>query len=344
MKTVINLNSDVYYKGIYWNDFQKIQEYMCENFTGDKSKYWIEDFKERYAVKPFEHALFINCGDGRFERQFIDENIAKKVTAFDISPDLISQAKKERGRRNITYLIVDANKVKFGEDQFDLVVNIAALHHVQYINRLCYILARAIKPGGYLVNFDYIGPHRNQYPFIQWLLAKSVNGKLSADVRQTPMLYPHLPTMLDTDPTEAIHSDLIIRTILRYFTIKERHDTGGGIAYLLLTHNAKLNRVSQIKLNRMIKKVLKYDQRYTRAKLVPTLFSYFIASPNKKLLIIKKRINSYQRIENTREKAAFYRRGVYSFIDYLRLVHNCPGLGEQLFLIKEYLRSVFSFR
>ena len=54
------------------------------------------------------------------------------------------------------------------------------------------------------------------------------------------MSYPHLPTMLHDDPTEAIHSELIVETLQRYFHVERFVPLGGAIAYPLLTFNARL--------------------------------------------------------------------------------------------------------
>ena len=66
---------------------------------------------------------------------------------------------------------------------------------------------------------DYVGPHRNQYTSAAWERAWSINDELPAQVRQI-MTYPDLPTMLRDDPTEAIHSELIVETLHRYFHVE----------------------------------------------------------------------------------------------------------------------------
>ena len=133
MSTVVNKNSKIYYSGKYWNDFPKVLEYMSQNFTGDKNKYWMDEFKERFAKKPLKNGLFLNCGNGWVEREFIDRKIVLKATAFDYSEELLKGAEEGRKNRQIKYLKADVNKVVFKENQFDLIVNVAALHHVQYI-------------------------------------------------------------------------------------------------------------------------------------------------------------------------------------------------------------------
>ncbi len=285
VQTVVNDNSQVYYHGQYWNDFQRVLEYMCENFTGDKNKWWVQDFKERFCQTSFEHGLVLNCGNGWVEREFIDLGMVKCVTAFDYSMDLLHIAEKEKGERPISYFQTDVNKVDFSDNQFDLVVNVASLHHVQYINRFCRIMCSTIN-----------------------------------SIKKSPIIKPHLPTMVLDDPTEAIHSELIIESVSRYFDIVERHDTGGGIAYELLTHNPKLKDVPADELDVHIEKILALDKEYTGLKRVPPLFSYFIAKPRKSVLSGKTKLEYYQKEEDLREEKARKRHGVYSNSQYFVLI------------------------
>ena len=316
-QTAVNNNSQVYYQGQYWNDFARVLEYMSENFTGDKDKWWVQDFKERFCQKPFEHGLVLNCGNGWVERQFVDLGMVKRITAFDYSMDLLRIADKDKGERPISYFQTDVNKIDFRDNEFDLIINVASLHHVQYINRFCRIMCSALTENGILVNFDYIGPHRNQYPFKQWYYINRVNRSLPDSIKKTPFVKPHLPTMLFSDPTEAIHSELIIESVSSYFDIFERHDTGGGIAYDLLTHNPKLNNVPADELDIHIQRILALDKKYTQQNRVPPLFSYFLAKPKKLVLLDKKKLNDYQTIEHLREEKARKRHGVYSNGQYL---------------------------
>ena len=320
VQTAVNDNSQAYYHGQYWNDFQLVLEYMCENFTGNKHKWWVQDFKERFCEKPFEHGLVLNCGNGWVEREFIDLGLVSRITAFDYSRDLLRIAEKEKGERPISYFQTDVNRIDFGDNQFDLIVNVASLHHVQYINRLCRIMCSTIKEDGILVNYDYIGPHRNQYPFKQWYYIKRVNRLLPDFIRKSPIAKPHLPTMIREDPTEAIHSELIIESVSRYFEIFERHDTGGGVAYQLLTHNPKLKNVPTEELDIHIGKILALDKEYTNLNRVPPLFSYFLAKPRKSVLSDEKKLASYQKTEDLREEKAHKRHGAYSYDQYFGMI------------------------
>lgn len=315
--TVVNNNFSVYYKNTYWNDIPLVREYMCANFTGDKNVWWIDEFKRKYAHKPFKKALFINCGNGRIEREFIDKKIVKSAVAFDYSTDLIKQAKKLKRKRDIKYICADANTITFKKGSFDLIVNVAGLHHIQYINSFIHCLANSLSNNGIFVNFDYIGPHRNQYTSAQWRLVQRINNQLPSSKQHPMLLYPSVPVMLEEDPTEAIHSELILQTLNRYLTLWEQHNTGGGIAYLLLTHNPNLHKKNAVS---HVKKILELDELYTRRGVVPQLFSYFIFRHNKQKIADKKIFERFQNIENRREYIARVWGGVYRYNDYISLI------------------------
>ena len=283
MKSVTPKNKNVYYQGNYWNDLPEVREYMCKNLTGDKDKWWIADIQDRFCPKPFtfENALFLCDGNGWLSREFIDKKIVKHAVAFDWSTELLLEAEEKRGQRDIHYFQADVNTITFPDNTFDLIVNNAALHHVQFLNRLNLILSRALKPEGFFINFDYVGPRRNQYSLSHWKKIIAFNKKLPFEIRHEALHYPHLPTMLAADPTEAIHSDEIIKTMQRYFNLLEQHDTNGGLAYHLLTHNKKASSLQPSKRKPIVKAILVADRAMTAEKKVPVLFSYFIAQPKK---------------------------------------------------------------
>jgi SAM-dependent methyltransferase len=320
VKTVVNENSQVYYSGNYWNDLPRVLEYMSEDFTSDPKRWWTVDFAERFCKTPFGRGLFLNCGNGWVEREFVDRGLVRSATAFDYSDDLLKAAEEMRGGRPITYFQADANRLELEPDQFDLVVNVASLHHVQFIDRMCRLLCRATRPGGLIVNCDYIGPARNQYPSRQWRRIKAVNRSLPPAARKQPLRHPHLPTMLVTDPTEAIHSDRIIETLSRYFDVFERHDTGGGIAYELLTHNSRLKGLPADQLDPIVERILQADRDYTGSGDVPPMFSYFIGRPRKESLGDPAELARYQREEEDRELEASRWRGAYTKRQYLMVL------------------------
>ena len=313
-------DSSVYYSSVYWNDFPRVLEYICNRCTGDSTVWWIDDFHRRYSSdRPFDSALFLNCGNGWVERDFIDRGIVRTAIAFDYSSDLLREAESARGDRPITYFQADVNRVDLEENAFDLVVNVGAIHHVQYINRLFRMLCRSMTSDGVMVSYDYVGPARNQYLPSQWKLLKEANRRLPPEVRKDRLRRPHLPTMLHDDPTEAIHSDLTFDTMQRYFELVERHDVGGGVAYEILTHNEKARRLPDDEIAPHLDRLLAMDDEYTATGRVPTLFSYFVARPRKAALH-DPLLWKHQAEEDGRELRAGRMRGTYRVRDYAGVV------------------------
>jgi SAM-dependent methyltransferase len=218
--------------------------------------------------------------------------------------------------------------VDFPDDTFDLVVNVAALHHVQYIHRLSRVLCRALRPDGVMVSFDYIGPGRNQYSWRHWHHIRRANRLLPVHLRKRPLVRHSLAAMLAEDPTEAIHSDLIFPALACYFELVERHDTGGGVAYEVLTHNPRIWDVPLDELSPHVSRVLEMDRRLCARGTVPPMFSYFIARPFKARLDAAF-VARTEREEERRETRARARQGTYSYAEYGR-AYVLPQLFRRL--------------
>lgn len=322
MQTCTPPDSTVYYNSTYWNDLPPVIEHISEICTGDRNKWWVPGFRERYcAGGPFEHGLFLACGNGWVEREFTDWGIVRRATAFDYSTELLGYAERERGKRDITYFQADANTIDFEPDSFDLIVNVGALHHVQYLDRLCRILCKALTADGVLLGYDYVGPSRNQYSRRHWRLIENTNASLPPFMRKETLTYPHLPTMVTTDPTEAIHSDLELLVLGRYFSTLERHDLGGGIAYELLSHNDKLQRVPADELRAELEKLLELDRSLTVSGKIPTLFSHYVMRAEKQALTSPE-LDHFERDENRREALARWFMSAYSPGGFLKLLGN----------------------
>ena len=217
-----------YYTGaVYWNNFEIVQLYINQAITGDRSKNWSQHLRDTHGC--FESGLFINCGNGWVERELFREGLIQKAIGFDISETLIQTAVAEATKTGMpfAYTVDDANRTDLGGIDVALVVNHGAMHHVAYVDRLTRRLCKALAGGGVYVAFDYTGAHRNQYPWAAWSSMVELNASLPERFRAT-LIYPHLATMQHADPTEAIHSELQIDVLRRYFDLEQFVPLGGG--------------------------------------------------------------------------------------------------------------------
>jgi SAM-dependent methyltransferase len=260
---------DYYRDTVYWEEFPEVAARLNERLTGDASRDWMELVRDHLGGAVVRHALVPNCGNGRIERELHRRGVLERATGVDIGEDLLRTARAEAARLQLPfeYRRADINDVAAlaaPVGTYDAVVAVAALHHIRYIDRVFRHLAELLGGDGRFVTYDYVGAHRNQWPWPQWEAVVALNDELPEPYRQH-LVYPHLPTMLVDDPTEAIHSELVVATWNRYFTADVDVRLGGALAYPLLTHNLALHRAPAAERATWVGHVLDADAAFAAA-------------------------------------------------------------------------------
>jgi hypothetical protein len=139
------------------------------------------------------------------------------------------------------------------------------------------------------------------------------------------MLYPHLPTMLVSDPTEAIHAELIMPVLRRYFEVEHFRALGGGVAYPVLTFNRAVFSRPQEEVAPVVEQVLAADEAWTDADPEGrTLFGYVVARPRRSALSDAEQLAVWTAEEDHREQLATSAGGRYYPDTFL------SGLYEEL--------------
>lgn len=308
----IAADSSVYYQGRYWNNLYAVHHHLNRLATGDPAERWYTHLLRHNGGVPFAEALILNCGNGWVERDLLNLGVIKSAVGVDISEELLDEARQATAGDAFRYDRMDTNEAQFPTDTFDLVVNHAAGHHIAYPDRVLRALAALLSPNGRFVCWDYVGPHRNQYTAGGWEAAWNLNRTLPERFRMD-LRYPHLLTMIASDPTEAIHSELFRPTVERYFAIEHERALGGAIAYLLLTFNDAIHDAIAIgdpDVSAVIDAVLAADDAYTVRHPEDTLFWYAIARPRIEA-IDDETLTRWTREEYERERRAAANGGVY---------------------------------
>ena len=86
---------------------------------------FIEDLISK--IKP-NKALEIGCGCGSLTRKVA--RYCKNIIATDVSEKRIKKCKEEEANKNINFLEMDAVRLNFKDDAFDLVFERDSLHHI----------------------------------------------------------------------------------------------------------------------------------------------------------------------------------------------------------------------
>lgn len=96
--------------------------------------------------------LEFGCGNGGFLKYVLEMNDTfKSVTAVDINPITIEQAKEALIGQTISFIVQEALPLHLNDHQFDTITLSNTLHHLKDKPGVLAELKRLIKPGGKLV-------------------------------------------------------------------------------------------------------------------------------------------------------------------------------------------------
>jgi len=135
----------------------KIYDRIAGDFSNTRGKWWagIAEFK-KYA-KPGDKILDIGCGNGRMAEIFRDMDI--EYLGVDNSAELINIARQWFASNNkMKFNIADIADLQLGENNFDLVLVIAVLHHLPTKKLRLQALReiyKTMKPGGTLIMHNW---------------------------------------------------------------------------------------------------------------------------------------------------------------------------------------------
>ena len=117
------------------------------------------------AAKRNWHALDIATGGGHVALALSPQ--VAKVTASDLTPEMLVQVDKQIAEKQITNIVTcqaDAEALPFDEASFDLVTCRIAPHHFPSIPKFVSEVARVLKPGGVFGLVDNVAPDAHTNP------------------------------------------------------------------------------------------------------------------------------------------------------------------------------------
>lgn len=291
---------DYYNKNTFWNDHYVVREYINELITGDKNTNWMRFVYEKYfKTKRKVRILSVGCGNGWQDRDLSTIFPIEHLDGFDVSESLLKEAReKAPSPKRFAYKHLDLNRDPLPKRNcYDLAINVAALHHIANMRHLVKQVYLAIKKGGLFVNYDYIGPKRNQYSDQDLYYMNWIQQLLPGDlVGREPIKRPDVKVMLREDPSEAVGSELIIKTLNKYFDIDFIRYYNGGLLYQTLYNKIKNFDPSNDYHTYLLKLALELERAMTASGEVKPLFAFIICKKKDKLLSLR------QKVKNNLEK------------------------------------------
>lgn len=116
-----------------------------------------EKLLEHCAVRVGQRYLEVGCGVGAAARR-VAQTRNLYVIGIDIDPDQIRAAESGPALPNLHFLAMDASRLDFADQQFDMVATSKTMHHVADRQRAFREMTRVLRDGGYLIFTDFALP------------------------------------------------------------------------------------------------------------------------------------------------------------------------------------------
>jgi 2-polyprenyl-3-methyl-5-hydroxy-6-metoxy-1,4-benzoquinol methylase len=98
--------------------------------------------------------LDVGCGTGELTKKLAP--FAAEVIGLDVAENMISEAKKRNSADGITYLLEPVEKyLEETGKEFDCIISIAALHHMDE-ERVLSLMKKRLAPGGQILALDLV--------------------------------------------------------------------------------------------------------------------------------------------------------------------------------------------
>jgi SAM-dependent methyltransferase len=210
----------------------------------DRFQYFMRNYFPEGAQ--VERVLTLGCGSGEFERGLAQYGFARAHDAFDIAEGAIHkavEAARAAGLTHIRYEVADLNRVTLERGRYDVVFGLSAIHHISALEDLFEQVRATLKPGGYVLLDEFIGPSQFQWPDEQLAIANQVLAALPERFRQrldcpglvkTCVSRPTVESMNAGDPSEAIRSAEIVPLVKKYLEVVEFRGYGGSLLHLVM--------------------------------------------------------------------------------------------------------------
>ena len=216
---------------------------MNRRLTGRPEMEWTAWVKEQFFPDGVGRVLSLGCGAGHLEREAMRLGLGREIEGVDVSEGAIEIARaraEAAGLHGISYRAADLNHLEFPVGHYDLVLFKQALHHIERLEHVLDQVRRCLRPDGWFVLNEFVGPTR-----LQWT---------EPQLEEVNRLLPMLPTSLRRvgeqvrervarvpreqiaahDPSEAVRSSEIMSLLEERFEIVARRDLGGTILNPLL--------------------------------------------------------------------------------------------------------------
>jgi ubiquinone/menaquinone biosynthesis C-methylase UbiE len=234
-----------------WWDIPQIRENWNLLISGNPQTDYYDYFTKTFlSNKEKLTALSLGCGTGYRELRWAASQKFTRIDAVDLSPKRIEFARKKSFKEGfsniINYRAIDFENIT--DFKYDLIFCEQSLHHFSPMEKVIDKIYKLLKPGGFLLVNEYVGPNRFQWTGEQLCYTNLLLQKIPKKYRfyynsrlvKNRVFKPGLLRMFLSDPSEAIESSYILPELNKKFRLVQLKEYGGTILHLLfngIAHN-----------------------------------------------------------------------------------------------------------
>lgn len=280
----------------FWNDNQEVTrasqwtnngvigEAIYRRMSGGaSSKHWLKWLLEDYfADKHFKRLLSPGCGTGMHEIMVDQSGIVDEIDAFDFAEAALNLARdKATGAKGkINFYKDDINTFSLPDNKYDIVLCSGSLHHVKELEYFLSAIRNAMMSDGYLIVNEYVGDcytlyNKRQVELINRLY-RHFHGSLKSGNAEV-YAKSTIQAVLETDPSEAVRSKLILPFLEEYFNVEVYHPFGGFILHPLypLLNDAEFSS-GDTKCETILRLLLEFEDILMESRVFDTDFALCI--------------------------------------------------------------------
>jgi len=274
--------------GTQWVEVPTIGANVNRRASGDPAIDWLDHSAIFLSEQPRPiKALSVGCGFGIIERILRQRDICQLIHGLDVAEGAIQgaiQQAEAEGLQGLTYEVADLNTAKLPEENYDVVYAHASLHHVFQLEHLFEQIKKTLKPGGFFITYEYVGPSQMQFPQHHLQLAdfflKSIPERYRRTRRREGFKQEaprfSLERMNSSDPSEGIRASEIVPLVASRFEIRYLRYLAGTLLLLIFNEIAGNFREDDAEIMPLVNALISLDNFMVDNAILPSYHVYMV--------------------------------------------------------------------
>ncbi len=257
---------------------------MSNYVTGSPDRDITVFFAEEYlSGKQGIKSISLGSGDGSNEIELSRCAQFSELIGYDVNPRLVNKANRKANAEKhpeAKFVVANVELLEIPAQTIDLVLAFHSLHHIREIDQITARFHQALKVGGLLFVYDYVGPNRFQWPKTQLNLANKLLSEIPESYRRisgTKVIKkrigrPGILRMVLSDPSEAVESESIRPSLRKLFQKVAEFEIGGTLLHIIFSEIAGNFAETDPEAIRIVDHCIKKERQWINEGLIQSDF------------------------------------------------------------------------